>query len=86
MRFVPVEKLPEKLSGKTSRSSKHKLEDELKSFMDMNVRYARVDYNEGEYDSILSLADVLRQHIRKFGEPIKVVKRNWEIYLIRRDI
>ena len=79
MKFTVVEKIPE-------RKAKKKLAYILDEFMNMNVKFAKFEFNENEYKTASSANGALRKSAARFGYPIKVQLINGEIYFERRDI
>lgn len=80
MRFVEVAKIPQKI-----RATNHKLEHELLEFMRMDIKTARVEFDEYEYSSIDSLRVCLKVVCSRIGLPIAVKMNNGEVYLVRSD-
>lgn len=80
MKFVVVERLPEKSCGKK------RLEYILEEFMNMNVKFAKFEFNENEYKHANSAYGNLRRAAVKLGLPITVRIRNNEVYFERRDL
>lgn len=89
MTFVPVEELPKECRGKKiggEVSEYHKYESEFNAFMKMGVRIVRIDFAKGESKDQKSLEPSIKRAIKTLGLPIDVRRRNYKIYLIRRDI
>lgn len=80
MKFVEVERLPEK------RRPKKSLRNLFDEFISMNVKLARVDITERDYKNTMVGYGVMRTAAKRYGAPIKVYIRNDEIYFERRDI
>ena len=81
MTFTPVDKLPEK-----RKSPYKKLTDHLDEFMNMDVKYARVNYTTTEYVSYNGAHNAISVAIRNGGYPIELKGINGELYLIRKDL
>jgi hypothetical protein len=82
MRFIPVEKLPEQALKRQYK----RLDKYFKMFMQMNTKYARVDFDSSDYVT----EDVGYQTIHRFATdntyPIRVQRIGAEIYIIRTDM
>jgi hypothetical protein len=85
MKFIPVEKLPEK-NPQFNRSEWKSMRKVLGDFIKMNVKYARVEVDYDDYSSESSARGALRVGARHHKFPVDVVGRNSEIYLIRTDM
>lgn len=83
MKFVKVDKLPESNRRYTSA---YKVEARIQEFMNMNIKIARVDYNESDYKSIKTAYTGFKNACKRYVAPIDVKVVNKELYLIRRDI
>ena len=79
MRFVEVEEVPR-------RNAKKHLQGYLQEFMNMNIKVAKLDFNEREYKSPSIARSVIAIAIKKSGLPSTITKRGDEIYLIRNDM
>lgn len=80
MTMAKVDTMPAK------RCSKKCLMDIFNEFISMNVKLAKVEFEENEYKSVKVADSVLRVAAKRYGVPIKVRMRNDEIYFERRDI
>lgn len=80
MKFTVVERLPEKRCGK--KRLKHIFDE----FVNMNVQFAKFEFNENEYKHAQSAYGNLHRAAIKYGYPVKVHIRNNEIYFERRDL
>ena len=80
MRFIEAE------IEKPCKVSYKKLKDEFAVFMRMNVKTAKVLYTKEEYSCITSARVSLCDHIRENDLPIKVTRRNGNLYLTRTDL
>ena len=80
MRFIKTE------LEKKARNPRKDLMKELKAFMSMNVKTAKVVYTKGEYACATAASGALRTCIRTYGLPINVKMRNGNVYLIRTDL
>lgn len=83
MRFIPVE---EGELREATRTEYNKLAAELKEFMNMNVKTARVVFGKDDYVNINSARNSIRNAIERNGLPIKVRYLKENVYLIRTDI
>lgn len=83
MKFVEVTKLPETRPNKKNRRGVTR--DKLDEFMSMNVKVAKVVYDNAYVNSI-SCYNTLLQTAKRCVIPVTVKMRNGEVYLIRRDI
>ena len=86
MTFVEVDKLPDCARGRGPRAEKHQTQKELEGFMKMEIKMARVDILDGEFANPRSIESSLNCAIRLGAFPIKVVRRQNCIYLVRKDI
>lgn len=77
MKFTKVEKIPRRY---------HKLQSELRDFMDLNTKIVKVEWFEGEYVNSRSAAASLYKAAKVGGFPIKVESRKDEVYLTRTDM
>ena len=84
MNFITVDELPE--STKPLRTDKHNYEKEFESFMNMNVKFVRVDWAKEDYVSYNSACAAIRTAIRKFDIPAELKLINSTIYLVRTDL
>ena len=57
----------------------------LKSFMESNLRFSRLD-REGLSQSALALTATLGAYAKTKGLPVRVSHRNGEVYLMRSDM
>ena len=83
MKFVKVDKLPEQSHVYTPT---YRVEARITEFMNMNIKIARVDYNESDYRSIKTAYSGFKNACKRYVAPIDVKVVNNELYLIRRDI
>lgn len=79
MKFVEVKDVP-------GLKVNHRLKDMWDEFMASNMKMAKVNLDEGEYSSVVVAASVMAVSIRRYGYPIRLIRRGDEIYLIRKDI
>lgn len=87
MTFVPVEKLPAKGRRNVNGQCEWKpLKSYLDEFMKMNVKYAKVEFENGEYSNWRAAYESLRHSIERAVLPIDVKMRVYGVYLIRRDL
>lgn len=64
----------------------HEIEDDLVTFMKMNIKKALVLFNDYEYCCESSCYSSLYCAIKLRSYPVKVMKRKKLIYLIRTDM
>ena len=86
MNFIPVEKIPNKKTGRVAPSEYKPMASYLKEFMKMNTRYVRVSFASLDYANIKSAATGFRAAVRRSRLPIKVSVRDEDIYLMRTDM
>lgn len=86
MRFVAVDKLPNCDRGRVPRAEKHQTQKDLDAFMKMGIKIARVDILDGEFANVRSIESSLNSAVRIGAFPIKVVRRQSRLYLVRKDI
>ena len=79
MKFVQVEMVP-------GPRENHRLKDAWEEFMGMNVKVAKAILDVNEYKSPQVAQSVWTVSIKRFGYPINVMRRNGEVYLVRRDM
>ena len=84
MKFVEVKELPPKKTN--ANSTIHSVKTLLEEFMNMNIKFARVEYLPDEYSYVESLKQSFTICIRRFALPINVHYRMGNIYLSRRDL
>lgn len=80
MKFTKVDTMPGR------RLSKKSLKPVFDEFMNMNVKIAKVEFNDREYKNASVAYNVLTHAVKRHCVPIKVHFRNNEIYFERRDI
>ena len=85
MKFIEVNELPKPANG-SKRGEYHRYDDELTAFMRMNVKMARVEWSEGEFDRPYIANKCLHYAIKRRALPIDTYIRGDEVYLVRRDI
>ena len=81
MKFTPVDKLPERKRGCYNKCS-----DILTEFMNLDRKYAKLEFSACEYTCVAAAKASLSQHIHNNGLPIIVKIVNGELYLIRKDL
>lgn len=74
----PVDYIPEIPS---TRNNKHDLYELLDSFAQSGIRYAKVDYDNGEYTSRYYARVAIHKCIKTNKFPIVVRMRNGSLYL-----
>lgn len=83
MKFVEVTELPE---TKPNKKGRYRLTlNELNKFMAMNVKMAKVIMDD-TYTNPVSCYSALQNAAKNHVLPIDVKMRQYEVYLIRRDI
>ena len=83
MRFVEVKEVP--LSNR--RTAPHgSLADKIRQFIDMDIPFARVEYEKGEYTSLAGCLTSMQNVCVKNGFPACAIMRNGDIYIVRMDI
>lgn len=80
MRFIQVQ-----YADIVAKRPKYKLEADLTEFVRMNVQAVKVPW-EGHYKSANVAANVMEVAIRRHSMPIRVMRRDNEVYLIRTDM
>lgn len=83
MNIVVVDDLPKKT---TQKHRTNNISGYLEEFVNMNVKFAKLEFHAGEYSRIESARQSIHQSVRTHGFPIKVCVRNRELYLVRKDI
>ncbi len=78
IKFVEVKEVP--------ICQKKNLQNYLEEFMNMNIKVARVEFDELDYKNIDAAAAAFNNSAKRGGFPITVTRRNGELYLINRDI
>ena len=87
MRYVEVTELPKSNHRpEVPYRPKHNYVDDFECFMQMGVKIARVILEPDEFPDVRIAADNMSVASKKHGFPISVVRRNNEIYFVRRDI
>ena len=81
MKFVAIteEELAKKCPYK-------KMQALVREFMSMNIKIARVDFDEHDYKNTKSACGSFSRAIKDGGFPISVKMIDKELYLIRKDI
>lgn len=87
MKFIPVDKIPERgrACGST-RSLNKPVKEYFDAFMKKGIKYARVDFDFDEYADEINAVKSLQACVRKQGFPITVRWRDHVIYIERLDI
>lgn len=80
-KFIKVDETPEILKRNYSN-----LKADWKEFMGMNVKVAKVDLAQYNYKSPIVAAQVMGRSVKYHGQPIDVVRRRNEVFLVRRDM
>lgn len=90
MKFIEVKELPKRIFCKPKypyeRMGKKNLKDYLKEFINMDVKYAKVEFNENDYKTHISAHAALFNAALRHCLPVEVRIINKEVYLIRKDI
>lgn len=79
MKFVEVKEIP-------CYKRNHRLKDMWDEFIASNMKMAKVDLDIDEYSNLSVAASVMAVSIKRYGYPIKLVRRDGNIYLVRKDI
>lgn len=79
MKFVEVKEVP-------GAKRNHRLKDMWDEFIASNMKMAKVDLDEDEYSCLSVAASVMAVSIKRYGYPIRLIRRDGNIYLIRKDI
>lgn len=82
MKFIPVDELP--VSEK--KSYKKRNGDYLREFLNMKVKYAKLDFTDMDYKCIGTAYPAVKTTIRYYGFPVKVKMINGELYLINLEL
>lgn len=82
MYFEKVDTLPPKSSYRPMKSLFLMLEE----FMESGVKYAQVVLEPGDYNRAENARNSLTSASKYYGYPIKVVTRDGELYLVRKDL
>ena len=85
MTFEKVDGIP-KGGSHVAKCEKKSLIHYLDIFMKMEVKYARIRFGYDEYSNIRSAFESIRASIKRHNYPIKIYRRNGQIYLERTDI
>ena len=62
------------------------LKADWKEFMGMGIKVAKVDLTQYNYRSPMVAAQVMGRSVKYHGQPIDVVRRRDEVFLVRRDL
>ena len=79
MKFVEVKELP-------GRTIKKDLVAYVEEFMSMNVKIAKVDFNDREYRSARSAYSSFHKTSHRLGYPISIRMISNELFLVRNDM
>lgn len=79
MKFVEVKEVP-------GRTIKKNLYGYLNEFMTMDIKVAKVEFNKMEYKTVISAYLCIYRAVQKSRLPLRVMKRNDEIFLVRNDM
>lgn len=82
MTFVPVDKLPESNPPLPYK----RRADILNEFLEMSIKYARMDFNTLEYSCATQARSAMAQTVKRYSMPIKVKLINNELYLINLEL
>lgn len=81
-RFTPVDEIPEQ----SHKCSNQNIGDQLRDFMNMNVKMAKMNIDDMSYSHPYSAYTAIRSTISYFGLPINIRFSNGAIYLVRTDM
>ena len=79
MKFVEVKDVPK-------RNRQKNLQVFIDEFMSANIRCAKIEFKEHEYKNINIARSCIQTAVKRSGAPIYVVKRDDNIYFIRKDM
>lgn len=82
MRFIPVDELPVQKKKRYKKNNG----DHLREFLNMNVRYAKMEITDMDYMNIDVAYAAAHTMIRFYGFPIKAKLINHELYLINLEL
>lgn len=85
MTFVPVDKIPEK-APQTERAEWKPMRKVLNSFLEKNVKYARVHLDYDDYNSETSAQSAINAAARNHKLPVKAFTRNSVLFVTRTDM
>ena len=83
MKFVAVNELP---THDDKPAEYHNYTKEFERFMKKNCKFAKVEFEDGEYKNLLSSYPSIKYAIQRRALPIDIRCINGDIYLVRRDI
>lgn len=83
MRLIAVEKLPE---NNDTWNEKKNMKAFLEEFINMNVKYALIDFNTSDYNNFDCARAALASAIRRHVSPIKLHTRGDQLYFERTDM
>lgn len=78
-KFIKVDEVPD-------RRNYANLKADWKEFMGMNVKVAKVDLAQYNYKSPIIAATVMARSVKYHGQPIDVIRRKDEVFIVRRDM
>lgn len=78
MKFIIVDTIPKRRRSKTYD---HKTRDMIEEFSNSQTKLVKVDISYGDYKTIMSAYNCLRNIVKTAKYPIKVTMRNGDIYL-----
>ena len=82
--FSEVKNVPKKMA--TGKSKGQHLQVLMEEFMTEGIKIAKVNIPEGHYSSMMVRYGTIKAGAKKSENPIKVMKRGDEIYLVRTDM
>ena len=86
MTIEQVDGIPKSEKHSIVACEKKKLSAYLDGFMKMDIKYARIKFNEYDYSNINTAYLCVKNGIERQKYPIKVCRRNNQLYLERTDI
>ena len=84
MYFAKVRFIPKRKQRK--RTQRKDVVSYLDTFMAMNCKYARLEFDADEYVNTNSACGSLYSTVHRYGYPIVVKQRDDDVYLERTDI
>lgn len=75
-----------KMENGVPKRMNFKLKWFFEDFLNMNVKVARVDFDEDDYKSYKVARGVLATSAKRHSVPVKVVVSEKKVYLVRTDM
>lgn len=77
MKIIEVDSIPKK------RANRHNLQDVIKSFIESDAKFCRIELADGEYRSWRICYGCMYVAVKRSGYKIKVKCRDGNVYLVR---